>query len=150
MSHTVPAFKGLPREIGYEHRLSQILEKNATREAQRTHDGQILWEITGWTCSSDGLANIGKYTLRCETPRIEVKISLKDFDSTPVSSLNTETMYSRTCYISGACTPHICWMAGWLGVGWMDRWHQGASLKRALADLRTRRPRIKSWLCDSG
>lgn len=43
-SHTVPAFKGLPKEIGYENRSSPILGKTAIREAQRICDGNTLWE----------------------------------------------------------------------------------------------------------
>lgn len=44
-SSTAP-FKGLPREIGDGHRLSQIFKKRATREAQRTvYSERILDEF---------------------------------------------------------------------------------------------------------
>lgn len=44
-SSTAPAFKGLPREIGDGHRLSQIFKKRA-REVQRTvYPERILGEF---------------------------------------------------------------------------------------------------------
>lgn len=43
-SYTAPAFKGLPREIGDEHRLLQIFKKRAIREAENTWQEYTLRE----------------------------------------------------------------------------------------------------------